>query len=468
MLARLAAEVQLAPAAGPRARSRPRCCWWCRWSAPALAVVGQRSAERRSRRDAVAVGRRASAQAEDASRGPTGSARPSSNAGRQAERLLGSATRTMAAPTRSWPCCSPSRRPAVRSPATQAALQQTVMRQRPRGTRSGPIGDARRADAVRRLRRRADGRRHDRCQRRRPHRRRRRARPRPSAEGVVAPRRPREHGRRAPVHDRRAGADRSTWRTTAASCSSTPTSTSPSSTSPTERADESAFRPPERPARRTPSTRWFVPSGDQYFVSTSTDRSRCGTGRGPAIDRPCRTPRWTSPARRRTAGWRSRGATSSNGEVAGPGVGFWDPATGAELGGTPLDLPPRARRQLVLVLQDQRYLAGAAPDALLVWDLTTGHLTAGSTGAATGLSAIAFDPQRPELLAIGGRPTGSSASTTWPLTGTCSRRSRRWGPDRRPRVQRRRHRARRHLRVGPHRGVASRCHRLARRPARRT
>ena len=37
-----------------------------------------------------------------------------------------------------------------------------------------------------------------------------------------------------------------------------------------------------------------------------------------------------------------------------------------------------------------------------MWDLTTGRLTAGSTGAASGLNTIEFHPGQPELLAIGG------------------------------------------------------------------
>ena len=96
----------------------------------------------------------------------------------------------------------------------------------------------------------------------------------------------------------------------------------------------------------------------------------------------------------------ARGDVGIGGLVA-PVVGFWDPATGGDLGGTPLDLPARIGTVDVLVLQ--RYSLprrlGAEPAARR--NLSTGQLTVGSTSALNEVKAIAFDPRRPELLAIG-------------------------------------------------------------------
>ena len=54
-----------------------------------------------------------------------------------------------------------------------------------------------------------------------------------------------------------------------------------------------------------------------------------------------------------------------------PGVGFWDPFTGADLGDATLELPPDTVPRSFSFSSDMRYLAAAAVDALLVWDLTT-------------------------------------------------------------------------------------------------
>jgi WD40 repeat protein len=103
----------------------------------------------------------------------------------------------------------------------------------------------------------------------------------------------------------------------------------------------------------------------------------------------------------------AQGATH-DGVVEGPGIEYFDLATGADLGGTSLDVPMgTVLRNLATpgnftFSDDMHYLAGSTRDTLVAWDLTTGALTPGTTGAATGLNAIAFDPRHPAVLAIGG------------------------------------------------------------------
>ena len=147
-------------------------------------------------------------------------------------------------------------------------------------------------------------------------------------------------------------------------------------------------------------------SSDQYLVTTY-DGSHHPVGPCPRTrpnrDGPCRTRPSTSPARHPMAGWRFSCPVTS----ASPGWSVRASASGTRppaprLGGTPLDLPPGAAPSAFSFSSYMRYLAGSAPtDQLLVWDLNTGHLTVGSTGALNEVNAITFDPGRPGLLAIG-------------------------------------------------------------------
>ena len=173
----------------------------------------------------------------------------------------------------------------------------------------------------------------------------------------------------------------------------------------TERVTTSSFRPGQTETGEPGfiDTAFFLPTGDHYVVAMADGRMTLWDR---AADKQVETALPNSPLG--FSGLAPDGTLAvargdvQDGEVVVPGVGFWDPFTGADFGGATLELPPGTVPRSFSFSSDMRYLAAAAIDALLVWDLTTGRLTAGSTGAASGLNTIEFHPGDPELLAVGG------------------------------------------------------------------
>ena len=166
----------------------------------------------------------------------------------------------------------------------------------------------------------------------------------------------------------------------------------------TETVSTSSFRPEEAETGEAGfiDTAFFLPSGDHYVVAMA-DGTMTLWDR--VADEQVETALPNSPLG--FSGLAPDGTLAvargdvQDGEVVAPGVGFWDPFTGADVGGATLELPPGAVPRSFSFSSDMRYLAAAAVDALLVWDLTTGRLTAGSTGAAVGAQHHRVPSRRP-------------------------------------------------------------------------